>query len=976
MSSKEKYNKIVKKELHILVTVTGWTHGHIADVIAAVGSGPSPVLVFNWLGWAGPFMCMPEAVHFTIVGEHALSPRQTLEYARYRERLATVDPCYQPAQGPLSHPRLGANRWTRSHFNLPSAEENFIYFFGGAMNRILEATFYMWLGIVYRVVGACLLLLSRPKGMRTRIKKWIANYIANMNPDFDPSRVLFRPFQNKTHFCGMIQAVVENWAGVGLDTVEPIAPHTTANDLHAHGCGMLTYVSEGGFHQRVVFELQLEYGLNGQLVAKSRDEFPELCVRFGRDKSLQRAVGQYLLRRNGERVQGGKLPRQLLEVFERGFDMYTKAGRDYTKLQDFRVTDGPPVQTFHEGPECAALLADVVGPDAAKLQELLNQMRAKGLEERLEAHALKLMDVLQRKGLSLIEVVGVGAFSIAISAVAERSINASVPAGTKVALKVSKQGVPVDHIKNNSLARECVNMISLEKRLERQEWSDVIAAPVYLWDSPVTGRCFWGHTAADEETFCLTFACVELIEGCFADVMRPFGEQWMRQGIIGEGFQDKVLRALFQLLFELRHTAGLSVMDLKGANVGVRANERLAILDLGNAVAWPMLNSSERVTSQLPVALSRNASLAIDGDGRPAKAKGSKLKGSRDASSGLSLVSNGRVSDFCSALYSRNQGWGRVSQAGGTFGYADQKHQGQKLTPEACYSGDMFAGGRCVLKLMTHKRNNHERLEAWDRRACLAAEGGPAGIRKMLEEAVDPDVQITQTINLERLANLLAGLLDPDPDKRMSAKEAMLHAANTLPSFSPEHSLALASARGIVMAGGPVESLAVPFRECPSLKGKKLPPIALLQQADMGMGAKVLCALKEGDVATVYGGEHILRTDTGRLRRAGPSRYGVSVHGVKGIEACICDAQQTPKRPFQWFIDNSNAGPFLNGRDGEGHDINCVLDRHSAWLDGQGGVWFVVKANRDIDEGEWLMWQYNWTAGPGIAIPGLTFAFD
>jgi hypothetical protein len=42
-------------------------------------------------------------------------------------------------------------------------------------------------------------------------------------------------------------------------------------------------------------------------------------------------------------------------------------------------------------------------------------------------------------------------------------------------LKVSKQGVPVDHIKNNSLARECVNMIILEKRLERQEWSDVIA---------------------------------------------------------------------------------------------------------------------------------------------------------------------------------------------------------------------------------------------------------------------------------------------------------------------------------------------------------------------------------------------------------------------------------------------------------------------------------------------------------------------
>jgi hypothetical protein len=131
----------------------------------------------------------------------------------------------------------------------------------------------------------------------------VGPHAAKLQADFDPSRVLFRPFQNKAHFCGIIQAVVENWAGVGLDTVEPIVPHTTANDLHAHGCGILTYVSEGGFQQRVVLELQLEYGLNGLLVANSRAEFPELCVRFTRDKSLHRAVGQYLVRQNGERVQ-------------------------------------------------------------------------------------------------------------------------------------------------------------------------------------------------------------------------------------------------------------------------------------------------------------------------------------------------------------------------------------------------------------------------------------------------------------------------------------------------------------------------------------------------------------------------------------------------------------------------------------------------------------------------------------------------
>jgi hypothetical protein len=50
MSSKKKYAKFVEKKLHALVTLTGWTHGHIAEVITALGSGPWPVVVFNWLG--------------------------------------------------------------------------------------------------------------------------------------------------------------------------------------------------------------------------------------------------------------------------------------------------------------------------------------------------------------------------------------------------------------------------------------------------------------------------------------------------------------------------------------------------------------------------------------------------------------------------------------------------------------------------------------------------------------------------------------------------------------------------------------------------------------------------------------------------------------------------------------------------------------------------------------------------------------
>ena len=66
----------------------------------------------------------------------------------------------------------------------------------------------------------------------------------------------------------------------------------------------------------------------------------------------------------------------------------------------------------------------------------------------------------------------------------------------------------------------------------------------------------------------------------------------------------------------------------------------------------------------------------------------------------------------------------------------------------------------------------------------------------------------------------------------------------------------------------------------------------------------------------------------------------------------------------------------MNGRNGEGLDINCNLDRNSAWQDGNGDVFFVLTANKDIEEGEWLMWKYDWQSGSGVAMQGLTFSFD
>jgi hypothetical protein len=39
-------------------------------------------------------------------------------------------------------------------------------------------------------------------------------------------------------------------------------------------------------------------------------------------------------------------------------------------------------------------------------------------------------------------------------------------------------------------------------------------------------------------------------------------------------------------------------------------------------------------------------------------------------------------------------------------------------------------------------------------------------------------------------------------------------------------------------------------------------------------------------------------------------------------------------------------------------------------------VWFVVYANRDIAEGEFIMWKYNPYAGSGLLAHGKPYSFE
>jgi serine/threonine protein kinase len=470
----------------------------------------------------------------------------------------------------------------------------------------------------------------------------------------------------------------------------------------------------------------------------------------------------------------------------------------------------------------------------------------------------------------------------------------------------------------------------------------------------------------------MIFLCQELIDGpCFHDVLKPFGEKWRSEAVIDESFQYVVLRPLFWLAFQLRHTAALAIMDIKPSNMVCRsANNHMTVWDLGSASVFSRSTDNAVRANAGPVPLRRNATVAC------APSSSRQLSGLKDKDADLFVVSNEQVRIFCKLLTEQGKGLGRCN--GGTLGYSEPDgRKGGDIKPDQAYAKDIFAIGRTVLNCLSYNPEKQS-LETWDSMACEAAKTGWEGIHSLIVDAVDPAVCTAQHSAVERISKLLAGVLHPDPERRMTALDAMLHRANTLPFLCPLHSRALVEGTGIFMGGGPVQSLAAPFRDHPSLKGATLPPVVLMLQEGMDVGLQLCRALKKDDVACVYGGAYYSRADTKGLSNTFPSRFCVSSFASKHIKdnAFVCDGAPSAKRPFGWFIANNVAGPFMNGRKGEGDDINCYLDRNSAWRDSNGDVFFVLKANRDTAPGEFLMWKYDWQSGIGVLIPGFAFSFD
>jgi hypothetical protein len=324
----------------------------------------------------------------------------------------------------------------------------------------------------------------------------------------------------------------------------------------------------------------------------------------------------------------------------------------------------------------------------------------------------------------------------------------------------------------------------------------------------------------------------------------------------------------------------------------------------------------------------------------------------------------------------------------GTLTYADQEAADVRkksdndavLSPEMGYDEDIHGTGRIVAKGLSFAPGSSN--TKWEALICQAAKDGPGGISCLLERAVLAGQSVKQRVLVDRIADLLAGILRPKSvGKRMGADKAITHKANTLTFHSPQNCLALDNNTGILIVGGRVAELSGPFKGHPELREdynpsipKMIPPVRLKLQGNWGVGGQSEYGIKRGHIAGLYGGKCLPRNHGDEIY---PSRYVAGSTSAKYIEhGFICDAAQTKERPFQWFLNNNNAGPFLNGYQSNDLEINCTLDRHSAWPDDEGNVWMIMYAIRDIDAGEYLMWNYNPVGGLGGASNGVAYSFD
>jgi hypothetical protein len=971
-SSAHCLNKLLECKLHVLVSFAGWTMHDFADVLHVLSKW---VLVVNWLSYAG---LMHGIAHVTVAGP---SVGAAQIQSKTRERIAFV-PCYQ---APQSDPYFDKVRpeWNRAFFNIPPG---FIMFFPGSTNRLRQESIETYLLILQLSPGSCILLLDRPVEMRQTILDWVNDFNRTAKSPVDPMRFIFRNWmEDKIQYLALIDAIVrEGEGGCGIDSLGAVSVHTGANDCMIRRCPLFTWRNpSGAMPSRVAAEVVTAAGLEKVCVADTRQGVVTLVVNYWRDKVLRERLKAFMARTQESRIgffDEQRIPDALHRTVEHYFSEFMRIRGDWTQLKDQHFPYDGPVEIF------------ATDPRADTRKKLLEEMNVEdGMQESAESllHWLECeLDAEFTPG-----IVGRGGSTVTLCARHTKGGNEVL-----TAVKVAIKGGHKERLHNESLCREGLCLWLWHNKMRNHEFKSLLPEPHRFL---AKGTSFLGHSLPNSDGRVLAFLLCELIPQKFVDVAGRHTECWQQEGTLLDTFRLDILLPLFQSLF-WAEKKGLFLMDVKPDNLGKRSDGTLAFLDVGQGCVCPVRDSCVKRDAEGMVLIDRQCSFmamsesAGTQEGAQKKKKRHMLSGAllqgRARGKGGVAITRADLSRFQNLAGQR--GGLANNGGGGTLGFRNEDEiTAQKLLldsggggifarrfePKHGYARDRFAAFRTVLFTLTHRQDVS--MIEWDEEALAAAKGGRSEIRAMLLRAVRSGVEVQQKVVLDRLVDFLFEGLRPETAgtvRRLSSMEAMTDEMATLPILPPRYAVQLAAGLRIGLQGGPLHRFLPAGHPALNTKDRDaiLPPLSFVNQPGMGMGAAADEEIPGGAVVALYVGHRAPNAEIGKeyAVRDFPSRYsatvqGVNIQGGTGLESKVtCDAQMTADRDFEWYVTNCIGGPFMNAANTQA-EANCVLDRHSVWLDRDTGlVWMLMRTrpDRPVAKGEFLMWTYSPTAGAGL----------
>jgi hypothetical protein len=759
---------------------------------------------------------------------------------------------------------------------------------------------------------------------------------------------------------------------VGDESSLILIPRTSGR-IHALDCAIhQLQEEEGGFDEKRVIVLQMEeHGREYMNLLRQMDLFidscegcltsaagkPVLCMNNFKSDILSRAASKhmkavglsmFIAETTGSYFEKGvkvaKDKQLLMEIafyisqkhmwFEKHWtNIFQKAL--LSGIEQFKTGNGSRLQDIDVKSSCTSEeFQDSKAIQRKKLMQTIRQLTKKTLDAAEEAFML-IMKNVQRKGNTLVDVVGVGG-GTAVVKCKQNSNN-----DREFVLKMDLVGSLLENVTESGCFRSSFNGgLSSEKNVKKGS-RNVFPQHVNIFKD---NSAFCGHTNPDSNGLVHFFLCCDYVDcDSLARDVNTFKDQWKQHGIISEQFRLFTLRYLETI--RLSHSHGLSILDVKPKNFGYDKHGNITPIDLGFSVVFSFGFERLGFPSAPPVLSLRNSK------GRARHSIGG-LRGYQEDNTVVFSIDD--LERFRLKLLEKKE---ELSCLGiGTPTYYDESDSGLRknrkdhhITPSNAHTEDTIQALMGILHMFRAPKSGEDYAKViGDATACKEA---------MMKFITPEKCAVKQKSVSYRWANLFCHALGRD---RICLEKVLHDVALLLIVLKPELD-SLACGDGILFPGGCVNELPGAAKKVEAWKLLRVIPIRLKYLGESGLSVHAVENVPPKTFIGFYVGKYIKDIFSMEGRH---SRYVATILGVKrgygdwiSSSRFYCDAAPDEELTMEWYMQNNVYCHFMNSE--SAINANCILDRYHAWVI-DSLLWIpMYSADKEIAAGAPLCWNYK-----------------